>query len=229
MAKKAPDDDPEIFDKDGKINDAEMRKLMDKFKDLPEPANDDPVKREQYDAFYDKIRGAAAAECGKLKETTTFHIIGFDMGGPINYFSTQCEDEAGCLTHVTSELAVRAAQNASAFGRFELLMTCDDEKWCSRQLTGIAAMSLESTFGHGHTVDIGAFVKRKDPLQGLLLEKFATFQFEGESYGILRCIGITRPEMEFAIENGKDRLFRALKKAGVYPRTLVKRRSVPLE
>jgi hypothetical protein len=87
-------------------------------------------------------------------------------------------------------------------------------------------LRLFPVFGHGHTLDIGVWVKPNDPIQGILLEKACTTQIDGERFGILRCIGITRPEMEYARLNGSARLLNHLKKKDVYPDTTLNRKSV---
>ena len=103
-------------------------------------------------------------------------------------------------------------------------MTCDDEAWARKILTKIGQMSLESTFGHGHTLDIIHIVGADFPLQGLVAEDFARVTIDGRGYGIIRFHGVTRSELEFAMESGTDELIERLRHAGIYPRTSIHRR-----
>jgi hypothetical protein len=86
-------------------------------------------------------------------------------------------------------------------------------------------MSLDVAFGHQHTLDLGETVDSSEPLQGVVFESLASTRVQGESYGVLRCIGVTRPELEFGLKHGPSRLLARLKKAGIYPRTAVNRPS----
>jgi polyisoprenoid-binding protein YceI len=85
-------------------------------------------------------------------------------------------------------------------------------------------MSLDSAFDHGHTIDVGQIVEGDCPVQGLVVEEFARVKIDGRGYGILRLHGVTRSELEFAMEAGSDKLMDKLKRAGVYPRTSIRRR-----
>jgi Suppressor of fused protein (SUFU) len=87
-------------------------------------------------------------------------------------------------------------------------------------------MSLEVPFGDGHTMDIGPWVEPNAAIQGIVFEKVYTAEIDGEDYSVLRCIGVTRPEMEFAQEYGAPALFDRLREVGIYPHTAVARDSV---
>jgi len=128
------------------------------------------------------------------------------------------------VTYVTCELSVRDEQQPAEFGRYEVMMTCDDEAWARRILTKIGQMSLQGVFEHGHTVDIGQIVGPDCPLQGLVVEEFARVTVDGRGYGILRFHGVTRSELGFAMESGTDELLERLVRAGIYPRTSIHRR-----
>jgi hypothetical protein len=81
-------------------------------------------------------------------------------------------------------------------------------------------MSLDSSFGSGHTVDIGDVVGPDAAIQGVLFQKESCATIDGESSAIFRIIGITREEMEYKIAEGSDGLVAALRAAAVYPHTL---------
>jgi hypothetical protein len=87
-------------------------------------------------------------------------------------------------------------------------------------------MTIEAAFGDGHTMDIGPWVEEDNPIQGVIFEKAASVYIDGESFGVLRVLGVTRGELEFAQSFGVDLLITKLRKANVYPCTYVQRPSI---
>jgi len=85
---------------------------------------------------------------------------------------------------------------------------------------------MEMKFGHRHTIDIGVWVAPEDLFQGLLLERESTAKIDGKKYGVMRVIGLTRPELKFAVKRGSAALVTKLKNADVYPNTILGRPSV---
>lgn len=179
-----------------------------------------------YEKFYQRLFVPLEEKFGKIDPNTAFHIIGFDGGGAVNFNTFGRERAEAIVTYVTCELSVRPQQRPSELGRFELLTSCDEEGWAAKTLTGLGHMSMNVRLGHGHTVDIGMSVEAEDSIQGVLLEAICQPEIDGEYFCILRCIGITRPEMEYAVKHRSARLLARLKEAGVYPNTLVHRPSV---
>jgi hypothetical protein len=176
-----------------------------------------------YQRFYKQLFQPIEERVGHVDEATKMGIIGFDCGGPISLCTVGYGREQ-FVTYVTCELSVREEQQPGGFGRYDVMMTCDDESWACKILTKIGRMSLKSVFEHGHTVDIGQIVVPECPLQGLVVEEFARVTIDGRGYGILRFHGVTRSELEFAMESGTDELLERLRHAGIYPRTSIHRR-----
>lgn len=145
-------------------------------------------------------------------------IIGFSAGGPVS-LCTVGHGASGMVTYVTCELACYDEQLPGPLGRYELLMTTDSEQLCRRVLTSIGAMSFHARFGPHHTLDLGDNADPESSVAGIVFEEFSRATFDGEPFGILRCIGVTRAELEHAISAGVPSLLRALKSAGVYPDT----------
>ncbi len=178
-----------------------------------------------YNAFYDELFKPVAREYGPVDEKGIFHIIGFDCGGPINFSTVGLEEKKEFVPYVTCELSVRDEQVPSSHGRFELLCISNDESWVRSVITDLARMTLSDEFDHGHTIDISASVGEDAPLRGLILERFASVRVHDTAYCILRVHGIFPDEMQLATDEGADALFARLKQAGVYPRTISKRKS----
>ena len=176
-----------------------------------------------YNRFYKQLFQPIEERIGHVDEASIMAIVGFDCGGPVTLCTVGYGREQ-FVTYVTCELSVRDEQQPAEFGRYEVMMTCDDEAWARKILTKVGQMSLEAVFEHGHTVDIGQIVGADFPLQGLVVEEFARVAVDGRDYGILRFHGVTRSELEFAMGSGTDELLERLGRAGVYPRTSIHRR-----
>lgn len=170
-----------------------------------------------YQAIYDRLFAPIEALLGKIDRDTIVSIIGFDMGGPVNL----CTIGRGepFVTYLTCELAVRQDQPPGQHGRYEFLMTCDDEDWCRAVLTGIARMSLTEVFNDHHTLDIRPWVGNECPIQAVFFENIARVNIDGASYSILRVVGISWPELEHARARGVEDLIVHLKSVSTYPRT----------
>lgn len=178
-----------------------------------------------YKRFYGRLFKPLETAIGPIDRLTIVAIAGFDGGGPLNFCTIGAEAGKTFITYVSCELSVRPEQVPNTFGRYELLATCNDETWVRRTLSDIGRMSLEEAFDHGHTLDLGPTVSESDPIQGVVFEKVCAMEIDGENYGILRCIGISRAEMEHALEFGAASLLQLLKREGIYPRTDVRRSS----
>ncbi len=176
-----------------------------------------------YQLFYKQLFQPIEERIGHVDEASIMAIIGFDCGGPVT-LCTVGRGHESFVTYVTCELAVRDEQRPAEFGRYEVMMTCDDKAWAHKILTKVAQMSLETVFAHGHTIDIGPVVASDCLVQGLVVEEFARVPIDGRNYGILYFHGVTRSELEFAMEFGTDKLLERLRRAGVYPHTSVRRR-----
>jgi Suppressor of fused protein (SUFU) len=175
--------------------------------------------------FYTELFAPLERTIGPLDSDTIVAIVGFDVGGPLN-FCTIGHGKGRFTTYVSCELAVRSEQQPAEFGRYELLTTCDDEKWVRSIVTDIGRMSLEVAFDDGHTLDIGSWVEPTDFIQGVVFETVCESEIDGEAYGVLRVVGVSRPEMDFARAHGSSSLLERLTKAGVYPNTTAARSSV---
>ncbi|MCA9078444.1 MAG: suppressor of fused domain protein [Planctomycetaceae bacterium] len=179
-----------------------------------------------YNSFYSKLFAPLETSIGAIDADTITAVIGFDAGGPPSFCTIGYDSTHPIKTYVTCELAVRAEQRPSHSGRYELLISCDDERWVRTVITDVARMACDVSFGDGHTLDIGPWVSDDARIQGVVFEGLYESLIDGVRYCVLRVIGVTRLELEFARETGVQQLFSKLKSGGVYPNTLVRRESV---
>ena len=163
---------------------------------------------------------------GPIDPETIVAIIGFDAGGPLNFCTIGKTSDADFVTYISCELAVRDNQQPASFGRYELLISCNDEQWVRSNITPLGHASLENTFDHGHSIDIGPWVEPDDVIQGLIFECASTSLIDGKRFGVLRVIGVTRTELDFALRIGVSKLIVALKSAGIYPHTDTRRETL---
>lgn len=183
-------------------------------------------QRMSYHGFYKRLFAPLETSLGQFDRDTISPIVGFDMGGPLSFRTIGRERGDRLITYVSCELAVRCDQQPSEFGNYELLTTCDNEQWVRTIVSNIGQMSLETTLGSGHTLDIGAWVPPGAIIQGVAFEKAYAAPIDGRPYGLLRVIGITRPEIEYALAAGPSALLAELITGGVYPNTEVTRMSL---
>ena len=181
-----------------------------------------------YRKFSAKLFEPIEARLGPLDQETLLAIIGFDAGGPLNFCTVGKERNSSFVTYISCELAVRGDQKVGELGPYELMMTCDDENWCRSILSEVGRMSLEVAFGHSHILDIGPWVRKRFPIQGIAFEAFASVRIGRRKYSILQCHGLTRLELNYAVEAGAEGLLRRFKQAGIYPKTTAHRQSVEL-
>ncbi len=196
-------------------------------KPAEEKANN-PMKpaRPNHERFYRTLFAPLEERVGPIDRGTLAAIVGFDAGGPLSFATIGRGRGTPFVTYVSCELAVHPDQKPNESGRYEFLITCDDESWVRTIVSAIGRMSFDEPFGHLHTVDVGAWVKASDSIQGVAFEKFSEMEIEGKHFNVLRCIGITRSEMEYAQEYGAAALIGKLKDAKVYPRTETHRKSI---
>ncbi|HYV48886.1 MAG TPA: suppressor of fused domain protein [Myxococcaceae bacterium] len=195
-----------------------------------EPTGDRRPEINDWDAFYRRLFKPLEADLGKVSEKAMVPIIGFSGGGPPS-LSAVGRARGGFTTYVTRELACYPEQVDAddGGGPYELLITTNELPWALGAFTGVGRVSFEAALGPGHTLDLGTFAEPKDRLQGVVLDRVVTVPFGRKKFGILRAIGITRPEMEWA-QRQPERyaLLEKLKAAGVYPNSDVKRKSITL-
>ena len=161
---------------------------------------------------------------GPFDRPFQFQVFPFDARGALNLLTVGVGRSEPFVTYVTWDLFGHEQQKRGSFGRYELLATCDDAQWCSDVLTRIGRLGLAELFEPGDTLDIGQWVNVDAPIQGVLFEEAFRTELLGERCGLLRCIGVTRPELQFAIKQGNRALMERLDRAHVYPHTMIHRK-----
>lgn len=137
------------------------------------------------------------------------------------------------VTYVTCELTGEdVGQQPSSLGHYELMMCVRSELPAAADLISrLACYTCDAVVEPDETMDIDDFFEDGSLCALLFAHPLAPdtrFEFGGERYGLLLCIGITASELEFAKVHGREPLLALLKEHGVFPYTVPGRPSVPL-
>jgi hypothetical protein len=63
-------------------------------------------------------------------------------------------------------------------------------------------------------------------MKGLLFTKLVSFDYDEQPFGALLCVGVTRTELDYALEHGSQDLLARFKAAGAFPVTDLSRSPV---
>lgn len=195
----------------------------------PEEAHD-----EEWTKVWDSRMEALTPILGKPADTVFHATIPFqfrDAGGSadVAHFPSYTSG----ATYVTAELTGEdVGQIPSSLGFYELMI-------CTRQELSIAAdfisrlacYTCDAQLEAAQTMDIGEFFG-DSTIRAVLFahpgEQPVHFEFLGQRYSLLLCIGITTEELEFAHSRSAGELLALLRQHGVFPYTIPDRPSVPL-
>lgn len=115
-----------------------------------------------YQLFYKQLFQPIEDRLGAFDKAGIFAIMGFDGGGAVN-LSTIGRDRLQFVTYVTCELAIRDEQKPANFGRYEVMTTCDDQRWARDILTRVGHMRLKragiypnTSVGRNESIDLAA-------------------------------------------------------------------------
>ena len=180
--------------------------------------------------LYDAFAMAAERALGPKDNAVIHAIVGFEFGGPPDLLVFRNPPGVKGIFYVTSDLLFIIRQPKNSLGRYELAICLPTEgDWARKILFKLSHATVEEVFEAGYTADITAWVAPDCPLKGLLFRGLVSFDFEGQSFGILLCIGVTRAELDFTVGHGSDELLRRLESAGVFPVTDTQRPSIALD
>jgi len=178
-----------------------------------------------YKTFYAELFAPLEDRLGPIDRDTICAIVGFDAGGPLSFCTIGGKRDVRHVTYISCELAVRDEQRPSEHGRYEFICTCDDEEWVRSVISNLGRMSLETELGHGHTVDIGPLVRNDAPIQAVLITVEEQLEIAGERFAIHRATGITRDELNHAIDQDSESLLAVLRAHRFFPNTTINRAS----
>jgi hypothetical protein len=140
---------------------------------------------------------------------------------------------ASWRNYVTAEMTgADVGQKTTSSGKYELMI-------CARQdlpkaadlISKLARYTCDAEIKAGQTMDLPKYFG-DSTIRALLFappcEEPIRFEFLGQRYSLLLCIGITDAELSFARSQGGGKLLPLLKQHGIFPYTTPDRSSVPL-
>jgi hypothetical protein len=162
------------------------------------------------------------------KDDTMLHsVVGFEFGGPPDIRRFRQTPDIPGVTYVTSDLLWCEQQPPCSIGRYELAISLPEESpWAEHILFKLAHASLEQTFDVGHTLDITEWVEPDCLIKGLFVTRLLSFRLDGQPYGVLFFVGVTRSELDYSLKHGAGKVAIQLKNAGAFPVTKLVRESV---
>jgi hypothetical protein len=168
---------------------------------------------------------------GKPAETVFHASVPFHLGGFADV--VPFPDYVPGITYVTANLTGQeVGQRPSSLGNYELMVCVrEDLPKAADLVSKLSRYTCDAELEAGQTMDLGTYFG-DSTIRALLFaypgEKQIHFEFLGERYGLLLCVGITGEELAFGRSEGSEKLLVLLKQHSVFPYTMPDRPSVPL-
>ncbi len=140
-------------------------------------------------------------------------------------------DYVAGMTYVTADLTGEdVGQLPTSLGNYELMVCVREElPRAADVISRLARYTCEAELEPGESMDLKDFFAGS-VIEALLFthpgEQPVEFEFLGQRYGLLLCIGITGAELAFKRAHGADQLLALLRERGVFPYTMLQRESV---
>ncbi len=134
--------------------------------------------------------------------------------------------------YVTADLTgPDSGQIPSSLGQYELMIcTRTPADWAATLVSRLAKYTLEEVLDPGQTMDIATAMPKGSNVAALLFAEPSLPQNEfsvlGERAGLLLCLGITVDELQACFRGEASDIVGALRTAGVFPFTDLRRDSV---
>ncbi len=193
--------------------------------------DDTQIQNDEWQKVWDARIAALEPILGKPADTVLHAIIPFYLGGAADVLSFP--DFTPGVTYITAEMTGEdVGQRSNSLGNYELMIcTRQDLQKAGDLISKLARYTCDAELEPGETMDIGRFFG-DSTIRGLLFthprEQPVYFEFLGQRYSLLLCVGITAEELVFKQAHGSDSLLALLRQHGVFPYTTPGRPSVPL-
>ena len=193
---------------------------------------DDPqTQNDEWQTIWDARITALTPILGKPADTVLHAVIPFQLGGAADVLPFP--DFAPGITYVTAEMTgENVGQRPTSLGNYELMICARKElQKAGDFISDLARYTCDAELEPGETMDIGTYFG-DSTIRAVLFthprEHAVHFEFLGQRYGLLLCIGLTAEELAFKQRHGSESLLALLKQHGIYPYTTPDRPSVPL-
>jgi hypothetical protein len=135
------------------------------------------------------------------------------------------------MTYVTADLTGEdVGQLPTSLGNYELMICVREElSRAADMISRLSRYTCEAKLEPGESMDLKDFFG-DSVIEALLFthpsEQPVVFEFLGQRYGLLLCMGITGAELAFKRAHGADQLLALLREHRVFPYTVLQRESV---
>lgn len=186
---------------------------------------------DKWQKIWDARSAALARILGKPGEMVFHAPVPFELGGFADVLPFP--DYVPGATYVTAGLTGEdVGQRPCSLGHYELMICVRRELPMAADLVSkLGRYTCDAKLDAGETMDVGAYFG-DSTIRALIFthprEEPVRFEFLGERYGLLLCVGITAKELAFGRSRGTNKLLALLKEHGVFPYTTPGRPSVPL-
>ena len=128
--------------------------------------------------------------------------------------------------YVTAELS---GKTKACYADYEL-MIChrSPDDWGPNIISRLAPYTQQAYIAAGETMDIDTATPLDSRIKAFIFDTYSAFTLFGQKFDLRLCLGITKPELQFKMQHGADRLLILLKHHGAYPFTDLERDSIPL-
>jgi len=149
----------------------------------------------------------------------------FSLGGNADVIAF--EHAMDGVVYVTADLT---GKPDASYADYEL-MICHRARddWGPNVIGRLAEYTQEAYIDAGESMDIDQATPPESQIKAFLFDTYGTFTLFGNDNQLRLCIGITKPELQYKLKHGADKLLELLKRDGVYPFTDLDRDSVPLD
>ena len=177
---------------------------------------------------WDAREAALKSILGQTDGMVLHAMVPFHLGGQADVLCFPHHLPGG-RAYATCELLGEPAQKPNRLGTYELMIAHrDQDRWGPGVISRLARYTCDAQLEPGHTMELGPAVPEASTVAAFLFAEYAHFRYEGRDAGLLLCLGITADELAACRKGKQEQMLAALKAAGVYPYTDLKRASVPL-
>jgi hypothetical protein len=179
---------------------------------------------------WDARQQALEAVLGPPTERVFHAVIPLDLGGSADVL--EFRKHVPGSTYVTADLVgPLSGQPQNTLGQYELMIcTREPEDWAPNLISRLARYTLEAVLEPSETMDMAPALPEGSAISAFLFTQPQLVSNElhvlGQRCGLLLCLGITTPELQACFEGRSSELLAALKSAGVFPYSDLRRKSV---
>jgi hypothetical protein len=183
-----------------------------------------PTDEDDWEAVWDARADALAQVLGQGHDNVYHAPHPFALGGSADVMAYH--HHLNGVVYVTAELTGRPD---ACYADYEL-MIChrSPHDWGPNIISRLAPYTQQTYIGAGESMDIDSATPAESRIKAFLFDTYAKFTLFGHENELRLCIGITKPELQFKMEHGAEKLLAQLKAQGVYPFTDLERDSMPL-